>query len=238
MSPTTPPPSASTVASRFILFETSASSTQPAVCRVLCCSPSGRMQSAICRCEKLPDNLARYSLATVALVTMRRSRPGIGCSKRRRHSGDLRIQCRPALHGFFELLFWIRVVQERPVARVARSFDLLVDRGDQVDHGAPLCQGRAVYGIDHGAAARGEHDRLETREPFDGLPLAQPKAALAFLFENESDVDAGFCLDVRVAVMKGVMKQARQVPAYRRLARAHWTNEKNVALGKHSRRRS
>ena len=59
MSPTTPPPSASTVASRFNFLPTSASNTQPAVCRVLCCSPSGSMHSAIRRSRKAARQLAR-----------------------------------------------------------------------------------------------------------------------------------------------------------------------------------
>ena len=55
----TPPPKASTAASRFNLLETKASSTQPTVCRVLCCSPSGKMHSPMCRSGRLAINLAR-----------------------------------------------------------------------------------------------------------------------------------------------------------------------------------
>ena len=66
--------------------------------------------------------------------------------------------------------------------------------------------------------------------------FAAAKSRFAFLLENEWNVHAGFSLDIRVAVMKRVVQQARQMPADRRLARAHGPYQKNVALVEHDRR--
>ena len=62
------------------------------------------------------------------------------------------------------------------------------------------------------------------------------KSGLAFLLENERDVDAGFGLDVRVAVMEGETQQTREMPPDGRLARTHRSDQKDVALGEHDRR--
>src|SRR5271166_914548 len=62
---------------------------------------------------------------------------------------------------------------------------------------------------------------------------------IAFIFEKEEgDVDAGFRLDICVAIVKAQPEQARELATDGRLARAHGSDEKDIALRDHDRRRS
>ena len=91
---------------------------------------------------------------------------------------------------------------ERAVPAVAGTLELLVDGGLEVDHGAAFGQDAPVGRVDDCAAAGGEHDAVQAGQPFDGLFLALPKPTLPFLLEDERNVDAGFSLDIGVAVME------------------------------------
>jgi len=116
---------------------------------------------------------------------------------------------------------------------MARALDLLIDGGGQVDHGAAFRERAPVRRVDHGAAAGRQYDGRQLGQPVDRFSLADPKPGFTFFFENERNVHAGFCLDVRVAVMKSVVKQPREMPSDRRLARSHRSDQKDVALGQH-----
>ena len=82
MSPTTPPPSATTQASRLRRRSTSASSTRSTVASVLCCSPSGRITDATRLPARPRSSRARYSGATISLLTTSTSRATIAAPSR------------------------------------------------------------------------------------------------------------------------------------------------------------
>src|SRR4029077_20049933 len=77
------------------------------------------------------------------------------------------------------------------------------------------------------------HDALECRECLDRFALALAKARLAFLLEDEWDVDPGPPLDFAVAVVEGQMQRACEMAPDGGLARAHGADEKHAALADH-----
>ena len=105
---------------------------------------------------------------------------------------------------------------------MARALELLADGGLEIDHGAALGEHAPVIGLDDRAAAGGDHDASQAREPLDGLLFAQPEARLALFLENEGDVDAGAGLDIGVAVVEGESQQAREMAARRRTCPSPW----------------
>ena len=149
--------------------------------------------------------------------------------RRHRNLCDFGIQRRSAQHQFPKLFLGIGTVQQGTMACVPGPLQLLIDRRLQIDHDPPFGQHTTVIPVDHRTAAGGEDDRRELRQPLDGLPLAEPKTRLAFLFEYERDVDTGLGLDIGIAVVKGQPEQAGQVPADGRLAGTHRTDEEDVA---------
>ena len=74
MSPTTPPPRASTAQSRFIFDSTSASNTRETVASVLWASPSGRRQRPTLKPVSAASSRGDQSGATVTLLTSMTSR--------------------------------------------------------------------------------------------------------------------------------------------------------------------
>src|SRR6202795_3900448 len=135
-----------------------------------------------------------------------------------------------------EFSLWVRgVVQQRPMPRMTRALELLIDRGREVHHRTALGERTAVVLLDYRAAPGGEHDRLQARQGIDGFPFSDPKARPRFFSENECDIDAGPRLDIRVAVVKSEVKHAREMPPHGGLARSHGADEKDIALAEHVR---
>ena len=140
------------------------------------------------------------------------------------------------MHQLDQLLLRVRVIEQGPVAPVARPLELLADRGLEVDHGAAFGEHAPIVDVDHRAAARGDHHAVKTREALDRLLFAQPEPRLALFLEDEGDVDARSGLDVRVAVVEGESQQAREMAAHGGLAGAHGADQEDVGLGQHGRR--
>src|SRR5271163_1598361 len=113
------------------------------------------------------------------------------------------------------------------------ALELLIDRGREIHHHAALGEHTPVVRVDHRAAARRQHDRLQARQSRDGFLFANPEAGLALLVEYEGDIHSGFGLDIRIAVVKGKAQQACEMPAHGGLARAHGTDEKYVVAAPH-----
>ena len=86
----------------------------------------------------------------------------------------------------------------------------------------------AVLLAHHGTAARGQHDAIPLRQGVDRRNLAIAKTGLAFLLEDERNVDAGARLDLVIAIDELHAQGARQLPANGRLAGSHRTNKKYV----------
>ena len=120
--------------------------------------------------------------------------------------------------------------QQRTVAAAARALNLLLHGSLEVDRRATHAERGAVLGEEHGAAARGEHDARPARQVLDDLLLARPKARLAFLFEDEVDVDTGAAFDLDIAVDERPVTEPRERPADGRLAGAHRPYEEDAAL--------
>src|SRR5580698_10593646 len=146
---------------------------------------------------------------------------------------NFRVQHRPPLHEFVKPFFRIRVVQQRPVPAMPGALELLIDGGREIHHHAPLREHTAIVLLDHRAAAGGKHDGRQARETFYGFLLTRPEPGLALLLEDERDIHARLCLDVRVAIVKGESQHARQMPPHGGLAGAHGPDEEDVALGEH-----
>ena len=158
--------------------------------------------------------------------------PAVG---RNRQVGDFRIERRPLVHQLPELQLGVRIVQQRPMTPMARALHLLGDGGLEVDDGTPIGQQAPILGEDDRAAAGRDYDAVERGQPLDRLPLPLPEPGLAFLFENEGDIDSGPRLDVRIAIVEGESQQARQMAPDGLLSGAHGADEENVGLGEHGR---
>jgi hypothetical protein len=145
---------------------------------------------------------------------------------------------RPPVHQRLERLLRIGIVEQRPMAGVPSSLDLLIHGGLQIDDGAALVEYAAVVRVDHGTAPGREHDVLHLREAIDRLLFTQAETGLTFLFEDERDVDAGLRLDVRVAIVEAEPEQPGELTADRGFSGSHRPDQKNIALGDHGGRRS
>ena len=86
-------------------------------------------------------------------------------------------------------------------------------------------------GREHGAAAERDHRRLGRVEDGGGdVLLGDPEAGLAVAREQLLDRRAGALLDLVVEVDEGAPQPAGDLPAERRLARAHEAGEREVAV--------
>ncbi len=137
------------------------------------------------------------------------------------------------LHQPGERALRIDIVEQRTMARMTGAGDLLVQGGLQIHHRAAFGQQAPVLRIEHRAAAGREHDPVEQRQPLDRLLFAGTESGLAFLFEDERDVDAGPVLDVGIAVMERKVQQPRELAPDGALSRAHRTDQIDVLLGNH-----
>src|SRR5690606_32347055 len=63
----------------------------------------------------------------------------------------------------------------------------------------------------------------------EAVPLSLAETLLAFLLEDERDVDAGAPLDLGVAVEKAQTERLRELAADGRLARAHRADQVDIA---------
>src|SRR5256714_15386649 len=103
---------------------------------------------------------------------------------------------------------------------MAHPLRLLRHRGLQVHHAAALGEAAAVLRQQYRAAPGSEHDARQQRERLDRLALALAEAGLAFLLEDERDVDPGAPPDLRIAAVEGQSESASQVAPHGRLGRA------------------
>src|SRR5580692_2442227 len=150
------------------------------------------------RPKKLPMNLLGHGLDAAPVG-------------RHRDVGDFGVELRTVAHQLGELLLRIGVIEQRPVAPMARPLELLADRGFEIDHGAALREHAAILHRDHGAPAGGDDYPRKAREALDGLPFALPEARLALLLEYEGDIDPRPRLDVGIAIVKAEAQEPRQM---------------------------
>ncbi len=86
-------------------------------------------------------------------------------------------------------------------------------------------------GARRSAAAEGEHERLGRRErDACGVRLDAPELGLAALVEELRDRHSGALLDRPVEVEELPSQPPGELPAERRLARAHEADERDVAI--------
>src|SRR5688572_30092241 len=116
-------------------------------------------------------------------------------------------------------------MQQRAIAPLANSFDLLVEGSTQVDHEATLVQRLAVFLEKNGAASRRQDDRALACHILQNLALALSEASLTFTREDVRDVDTGTGLDFGIAVAKRRAQQPCQMLADCGLARAHGAHQ-------------
>ena len=120
------------------------------------------------------------------------------------------------------------IIEQRPIPALARARELLINRRIQVDHEAARTQVIPVLRFDDGPAAGRKNDTVFLRQLIDDSCLAFAKPFLAFLFEDEGDVDAGARLYLVVAVHEVEMQQSRELSADGRFACAHRADKKDV----------
>ena len=108
----------------------------------------------------------------------------------------------------------------------------LVERfriGVQIDDGAAFGEPSAVRLADHRAASGSQHDVLEQHQVGDHRLLAVAKRDLALDLEDRGDRHAQASLELMVGIDVALAQAARELPPERRLARAHETDEIEVA---------
>src|SRR5690606_23381773 len=108
---------------------------------------------------------------------------------------------------------------------------LIVDRGLQVDDRAGAREAPAGGRIEHRAPAGRDDDASVGRQLGEALALALAEAGLAFLLEDERDVDPGAPLDLRVAVVEAASEGLRELAADGGLAGAHRPDQVEVVAG-------
>ena len=89
---------------------------------------------------------------------------------------------------------------------------------------------RAAVGIEHGAAAGGQHDAALRGEVADDVRFAPAEARLAFDFEDPRDRGAGAGFDLMVGIDEALAQLARKQPADGGLARPHQADEDDVVF--------
>nr|GEU28520.1 hypothetical protein [Tanacetum cinerariifolium] len=114
--------------------------------------------------------------------------------------GNVQVQRIAHRHQLFELLARIGRLQQRAVLVVRGALQDAVDRRAQVDHGAARLEQRAAVGVEHGAAAGGQHQVLLARQLADHLGLAAAEAGLPLDLEDPRNGRARARLDLVVGV--------------------------------------
>ena len=127
----------------------------------------------------------------------------------------------------------VATLQQRTVIGTLGTCELMVDARMQIDHEAARREQFARFHIDHRATAGGEHKIGTQCEIGDRGVLALAETGLAFLLENERDVDAGARLDFVIAVDEVHATGFGKPAADRGLAGAHRADEVDVAFGAH-----
>ena len=94
----------------------------------------------------------------------------------------------------------LRPGEQRPIRAAPDPPGLLRHRRLQVHHGAVAAQRLSVFRQQYGAAARRQNDAVPRDEIGDDLPLTGAEPGLAFLVENQRNVDTGALLDLGIRI--------------------------------------
>src|ERR1700733_5162820 len=120
---------------------------------------------------------------------------------------------------------------------MAHPVSLLFNRRHQVYDAAALRENGAVFRHQHRASAGGQYQGLKNRQRLDGFLFPLPETLLTLFLEDIGDVDAGAPLDLRIAVAERRIDHSREDAPDSTLARAHRTDQVDVALATHRRGR-
>ena len=98
----------------------------------------------------------------------------------------------------------------------------------QVDHETTGPQVITIRRVDNSATTGCEHDTFPSRQVVDDFRFAFSEASLAFLLENERDIDAGPRLDLLVAIDEVQVQEPCELPPDGRFAGAHGAHQEDV----------
>ena len=96
-----------------------------------------------------------------------------------------------------------------------------------------ISQAFSVLRVQHCASASGQHQPSFGGQFLQHLGLPAAKAGLALNLEDQRNAYTGARLDFMVAIDKALLQAPRQLPADRRLARAHHAHKVDILAGFH-----
>src|SRR5487761_11731 len=119
--------------------------------------------------------------------------------------------------------------EQRAPRIVPGAIGLGIDGSLEVNHESAGLQARTIGGIQHRAAAGGEHNMLPLSEFLDNLPLAPAETRLAFFFEYQRDVGAGAAFNLQVSIQKFTSQEASECTSDSGFPGPHGADEEQPA---------
>lgn len=141
---------------------------------------------------------------------------------------DLPIQRITILQQCLEYRAGIAIFKQRSLPALVGACKLLLDRRVQVDNETATTKPASALRVDDRTAARRQHDAVNSGQVINRRRLTLAKPGLTLFLENKRYVDTGTRLYFVVAVHKRQVQCTCELSTNRRLASAHWTNQKYI----------